>query len=59
MPQNARDYKEWFYTLLNLGVLQRLKNCDDKKMTGKFVLEVEFNDGGLRSVLVTEQTKIK
>jgi hypothetical protein len=51
MSFNANDYKDLIMKLYETGILQALKACDDKKLTGRLILEIEYNQGGIRSVI--------
>ncbi len=56
---NANEFLDVLETLWKVGILQSFKRCDDKRLTGKLVLEIDYNQGGIRSVLKSEQEKLK
>ena len=53
------DYRKVLESLHEVGILQAFKTCDDKKLSGRLVIEVEYNQGGIRAAYKDLKTKLK
>lgn len=53
------EYRKVLESLHEVGILQAFKACDDKRLTARLIIEIEYNQGGIRAATKDLKTKLK